>query len=100
MDLQAIGKSLEWDLRGLAPAVGCELVGMGFFFIFFFFSRFKCFRVDSVTLLKVSLSSSTITLPSLVRGLLLIGCHRSPKLGHRKFLGSDCFLEWRWVQLG
>ena len=32
-----MGKSLEWDLRGLASAVGSELVGMGFFFIFFFF---------------------------------------------------------------
>ena len=57
-----MGKSLEWDLRGLVLVVGGELVGMGFFF----FSRFKYFQVDSITLLKFGLSSSTNTLPSLV----------------------------------
>jgi hypothetical protein len=62
VDLQAMGKSLEWDLRGLVLVVGGELVGMGFFF----FSRFKYFQVDSITLLKFGLSSSTNTLPSLV----------------------------------
>jgi hypothetical protein len=36
VDLQAMGKSLEWDLRGLVLVVGGELVGMGFFFFFLF----------------------------------------------------------------
>jgi hypothetical protein len=36
MDLQAMGKSLEWDFCGLALAVSGELVGMGFFFFSFF----------------------------------------------------------------
>ena len=27
VDLQAMGKSLEWDLRGWALAIGSELVG-------------------------------------------------------------------------
>ena len=36
VDLQATGKSLEWDLRGLVLVVGGELVGMGFFFLFLF----------------------------------------------------------------
>ena len=45
VELQAIGKSLEWDLRGLAPVVGCELVGMGFFFIFFSFPDLSVFEL-------------------------------------------------------
>ena len=51
VDLQAMGKSLEWDLRGLASTVGGELVGMGFFFIFFFFSRFNYFKILMILLI-------------------------------------------------
>ena len=49
-----MGKSLEWDLRGLASAVGSELVGMGFFFISFFFfsfSRFNYFKMLMILLI-------------------------------------------------
>ena len=40
VDFQAMGKSLEWDLCGLASAVGGELVGM-----VFFFSRLSIFKL-------------------------------------------------------
>ena len=56
------GHGEEFGMGFSVTYVSGELVGMGFFF----FSRFKYFQVDSVTLLKFGLYSSINTLPSLV----------------------------------
>ena len=73
VDLQAMGKSLEWDLCGLASAVSWwGWVSFSFFFSFSIFNYFKILMI--LLIINIEL---LIWCFSCSRGNFHLGCHIS-----------------------